>query len=116
MKEGRCPSEPSAIARSIRHKSRRIEHVGLETGGLSQWLFEGLTKEGFSVSVMEARHVRAAFAAMRVKTDRNDARGIAQLVRLAWFNVWMPPLVQGAFGRLEHVIGCFHVSGLKLRR
>jgi len=41
-----------------------------------------LTKEGFSVRVMEARHVRAAFAAMNVKTDRNDARGIAQLVRL----------------------------------
>ena len=34
---------------------------------------------------MEARHVRAAFAAMRVKTDRHDARGIAQLVRLGWF-------------------------------
>ena len=42
-------------------------------------------KEGFSVSVMEARHVRAAFAAMRVKTNRNDARGLAQLVRLGWF-------------------------------
>lgn len=48
-------------------------------------LYEGLVREGFSVSVMEARHVRAAFAAMRVKTDRHDARGIAQLVRLGWF-------------------------------
>ena len=85
VKEGRCPSEPRAIARAIRHQGRKIEHVGLETGGLSQWLFEGLTTEGFFVSVMEARHVRAAFAAMRVKTDRNDARGIAQLVRLGWF-------------------------------
>lgn len=85
VKEGCCPSEPRAIAKAIRHKGRKIEHVGLETGGLSQWLFEGLTREGFSVSVMEARHVRAAFAAMRVKTDRNDARGIAQLVRLGWF-------------------------------
>jgi transposase len=85
VKEGRCPSDPQALARSIRHKGRKIEHLGLETGGLSQWLYDGLTKEEFSVSVMEARHVRAAFAAMRVKTDRNDARGIAQLVRLGWF-------------------------------
>jgi transposase len=77
VKEGRCPSDPHAIAKAIRHQGRKIEHFGLETGGLSQWLFEGLTKEGFSVVVMEARHVRAAFAAMRVKTDRNDARGIA---------------------------------------
>ncbi len=85
IKEARSLSEPQAIAKAIRHKGRRIEHVGLETGNLSQWLYEGLVKEGFSVSVMEARHVRAAFAAMRVKTDRNDARGLAQLVRLGWF-------------------------------
>lgn len=85
VKEGRCASEPRAIAKAIRHQGRRIEHVGLETGSLSQWLHEGLTREGFSVVVMEARHVRAALSAMRVKTDRNDARGIAQLVRLGWF-------------------------------
>ncbi len=85
VKEGRCASEPGVIARAIRHQGRRSQHVGLETGNLSQWLFNVLTKEGFAVSVMKARHVRAAFAAMRVKTDRNDARGIAQLVRLGWF-------------------------------
>ncbi|GMG85675.1 hypothetical protein LNKW23_49040 [Paralimibaculum aggregatum] len=85
VKEARAPSEPKAIARAIRHQGRRIQHVGLEAGSPSQWLHEGLVKEGFSVSVMEARHVRAAFAAMRVKTDRHDARGIAQLVRLGWF-------------------------------
>lgn len=84
IKETRAPSEPKALARAIRHKGRRIEHVGLEAGNLSQWLHDGLVREGFSVSVMEARHVRAAFAAMRVKTDRHDARGIAQLVRLGW--------------------------------
>jgi transposase len=85
IKEGRAPSEPDAIGRFIRHQGRKVEHVGLETGSLSQWLHAGLEKQGFRVSVMEARHVRAAFAAMRVKTDRNDARGIAQLVRLGWF-------------------------------
>src|SRR3954468_17165460 len=85
IKEGKTDSDPAAIARFIRHKGRKIEHVGLETGSLSQWLHAGLVREGFRVTVMEARHVRAAFAAMRVKTDRNDARGIAQLVRLGWF-------------------------------
>jgi transposase len=29
--------------------------------------------------------VRDAFKAMPIKTDRNDARGIAQLLRLCWF-------------------------------
>lgn len=85
VKEGRCPSEPRAIGRAIRHQGRRIEHVGLQTGGLSQWLHAGLMRESFSVAVMEARHVRAALSAMRVKTDRNDARVIARLVRLGRF-------------------------------
>jgi transposase len=85
IKEGKADSEPVAIAHFIRHRGRRVEHVGLEAGPLSQWLYAGLVREGFQVTVMEARHVRASFAAMRVKTDRNDARGIAQLVRLGWF-------------------------------
>jgi transposase len=85
IKEGQAASEPEAIGRFIRHRGRKVEHVGLETGSLSQWLHAGLVKQGFRVSVMEARHVHAAFAAMQVKTDRNDARGIAQLVRLGWF-------------------------------
>lgn len=85
IKEGMAASEPEAIGRFIRHQGRKVEHVGLETGSLSQWLYAGLTQQGFKVSVMEARHVHAAFGAMRVKTDRNDARGLAQLVRLGWF-------------------------------
>lgn len=85
IKEGKTASDPHSIARFIRHRGRKVEHVGLEAGQLSEWLFVGLSEEGFKVSVLESRHVRAAFAAMRVKTDRNDARGIAQLVRLGWF-------------------------------
>ena len=85
IKEGKVESHPQAIARFIRHQGRKIEHVGLEAGQLSEWLHAGLSKEGFRVTVMESRHVRAAFAAMTVKTDRNDARGLAQLVRLGWF-------------------------------
>lgn len=85
IKEGKAESDPNSIARFIRHRGRKVEHVGLEAGQLSEWLFTGLSEEGFKVSVLEARHVRAAFAAMRVKTDRNDARGIAQLIRLGWF-------------------------------
>lgn len=85
IKEGKVASDPAVIARFIRHKGRKIEHVGLEAGALAQWFHAGLSDEGFKVTVMEARHVRAAFAAMRVKTDRNDARGIAQLLRLGWF-------------------------------
>jgi transposase len=65
IKEGKVASDPAVIARFIRHKGRKIEHVGLEAGALAQWFHAGLSDEGFRVTVMEARHVRAAFAAMR---------------------------------------------------
>jgi transposase len=37
------------------------------------------------VVLLETRHVKAALSAMTVKTDRKDARGIAQLLRMGWF-------------------------------
>jgi transposase len=37
------------------------------------------------VELVETRHVRKALEIMPVKSDRNDARGIAQLMRLGWF-------------------------------
>jgi transposase len=62
-----------------------LARIGLEAGPLSQWLYAGLKDVGFAVELLETRHVRDAFKAMPVKTDRNDARGIAQLMRLGWF-------------------------------
>jgi len=63
-----------------------IERVGFEAGTMSQHLFFGLQAEGFDVVCMEARQVNAALSAMRNKTDRNDARGIAQVLRTGWFS------------------------------
>ena len=61
-----------------------IERVGFEAGTLSQHLFYGLSGEGFDVVCMEARQVNAALSAMRNKTDKNDARGIAHVPRTGW--------------------------------
>jgi transposase len=62
-----------------------LERIGLEAGPLSQWLFAAMKAAGLAVELLETRHVRDAFKAMPVKSDRNDARGIAQLMRLGWF-------------------------------
>ena len=62
-----------------------MARIGLEAGPLSQWLFAEMRAAGLAVELLETRHVRAAFKAMPVKTDRTDARGIAQLMRLGWF-------------------------------
>jgi len=62
-----------------------MTRIGLEAGPLSQWLYAGMRKAGLAVELLETRHVRDAFKVMPVKTDRKDARGIAQLMRLGWF-------------------------------
>lgn len=62
-----------------------VERIGLEAGPLSQWLYAAMQEAGQRVELLETRHVRDAFRAMSVKSDRNDARGIAQLMRLGWF-------------------------------
>jgi transposase len=58
---------------------------GLEAGPLSQWLYAAMRQAGLAVELLETRHVRNAFKIMPVKTDRKDARGIAELMRLGWF-------------------------------
>jgi transposase len=52
---------------------------------MSQWLYAGLTEAGLEVVLLETRHVRAALRARAVKTDRSDARGMAQMIRMGWF-------------------------------
>ena len=85
VREGKAQSEPEALAAFLHGTGLAFERVGLEAGPLSQWLHAGLGAAGLPVVPIETRHVRAALAAMTNKTDRNDARGIAQLMRLGWF-------------------------------
>lgn len=63
-----------------------IERIGFEAGTMSQHLYFGLKAANFDVVCMEARQVNAALSAMRNKTDRTDARGIAQVLRTGWFS------------------------------
>src|SRR5258707_73377 len=72
-------------SRRFRSSGFDLERIGLEAGPLSQWLFAAMREAGLAVELLETRHVRKAFEAMPVKSDRNDARGIAQLMRLGWF-------------------------------
>ena len=85
VREAKVASEPGALVRFLRGLGLSIERVGLEAGPLSQWLHAGLTQAGFETVLLETRHVKAALSAMTVKTDRKDARGIAQLLRMGWY-------------------------------
>ena len=83
--EGKVVSEPEALVQYFRSHGVSVARIGLEAAPLSQWLYAAMRRAGLAVELLETRHVHDAFKAMPVKSDRNDARGIAQLMRLGWF-------------------------------
>ncbi|HEY2531288.1 MAG TPA: IS110 family transposase [Xanthobacteraceae bacterium] len=85
VREGKVPSEPEALIAWFRSLGVEFARIGLEAGPTSQWLYAGMQQAGLPVELLETRHVRNAFKIMPVKTDRKDARGIAELIRLGWF-------------------------------
>ena len=85
MKEAKISSEPAALVAFFEALGFAVKRIGLEAGPLSQWLHAGLKRAGFEAVLLETRHVKAALSAMAVKTDRKDARGLAQLIRMGWF-------------------------------
>ncbi|MDH2407079.1 IS110 family transposase, partial [Bradyrhizobium sp. SSUT18] len=85
VREAKPASEPEALIAWFRTPGFDLVRIGLEAGPLSQWLYAAMKQAGLTVELLETRHVSNAFKAMPVKSDRNDARNIAQLMRLGWF-------------------------------
>jgi transposase len=84
--EGKVASEPATIATFLAKRAPSVVRVGLESGGLSEWLHDGLQAHGVPVVCLDARQAHAALSGNKLnKTDRNDARGLAQLVRTGWY-------------------------------
>lgn len=84
--ERKVPTEPDDIAVLLSSIGGDYSRVGIEAGPLSQWLVNGLTAAGFPVICVETRHMKALLQAQQVnKSDRNDARGIAQMMRVGLF-------------------------------
>jgi transposase len=85
IREGEVPSEPAAIDQWLKKLGLPMERVGLEAGGLSPWLCHALLADRWPVICIETRHAKAAMKAQQVKTDRNDARGLAHIMRTGWY-------------------------------
>jgi len=84
-REIKVVSHPEDLLQLLQDPAWHLERVGLEAGPLSQWLFEGLAQAGLPVVCIETRHAKAFLKAQVNKTDRNDARGIAQMMRVNLF-------------------------------
>jgi len=78
-------SHPEDLVQALKSSSWQFVRIGLEAGPLSQWLFSGLAEAGLPAICIETRHAKAFLKAQVNKTDRNDARGIAQMMRVNLF-------------------------------
>jgi transposase len=85
VREARVASEPDALVAFFDGLGMTMERVGLEACSLTAWLHQGLSEAGIPAVCIEGRQAKAAMGAMPNKTDRNDARGIAQIMRTGWY-------------------------------
>jgi transposase len=83
--EGKTAAEPATLVELIRSKAPHVKRVGLETGATSPWLFHALVAAGLPVVCMDARHAHAALSMRPTKSDRSDARGLADMLRMGWY-------------------------------
>src|SRR6266705_5448192 len=84
--EQKVPTEPADIIALLSSLGVTFCRIGIEAGPLSQWLVNALTAVALPVICVETRHMKALLTAQQInKTDRNDARGIAQMMRVGLF-------------------------------
>jgi len=81
VREVKVASDPEALLAVLKNRAYHFKRIGLEAGPLSQWLYSALAEAELPVICVETRHMRAVLKAQINKTDRNDARGIAQMMR-----------------------------------
>jgi transposase len=85
VREVKVATEPEALLAVLKNPAYRFKRIGLEAGPLSQWLCSALAEAELPVVCVETRHMQAVLKAQINETDRNDARGIAQMMRVGLY-------------------------------
>ena len=83
--EGKAKSDPGALTELIRKRAPNAERIGFETGAMASWLWHELRRVDLPVVCIDARHAHAALSVRMNKSDQNDAKGLAELVRVGWY-------------------------------
>lgn len=83
--EAKVVTCPDVIAEWLERWSGDLERVGMETGPLAVWLWNALLARHVPIICLDARHANGVLRMMPNKTDRHDARGLAQIVRSGWY-------------------------------
>lgn len=86
VRKAKVPTEPASIAELLSTAGVEYARIGLEAGPMSQRLVAELLEAELPVVRVEARQMKAVLKAQQVnKSDRNDARGIAQMMRVGLY-------------------------------
>jgi len=83
--ESMVPTDPKVIAKCLTKHAQSLERFGLESGSTSAWLWREFRQLGLPVVCLDSRHAHRVLSMKRNKNDRNDARGLADLLRLGWY-------------------------------
>jgi transposase len=83
--EGKAKSDPGTLAALLRKRAPQAERIGFETGAMASWLWHELRRVDLPVVCIDARHAHAALSVRMNKSDQNDARGLAELVRVGFY-------------------------------
>lgn len=78
-------TDPQVIAACLAKNAPGLQRFGLESGATSAWLWREFQKLGLPVICLDSRHAHRVLSMKRNKNDRNDARGLADLVRMGWY-------------------------------
>lgn len=89
FREQEVPSTPEAIGGFLLGTGLEITKIGLESGNLTHYLTKGLLSMKYEVIVMESRKMAAILAVTINKTDKNDARGIAEALRVGHYKQYI---------------------------
>ena len=84
--ESEVKTDPHALADEIRKTTLKIDLVGFESGSLSHYLAQGFKERALPAVCMDARKMSAILSIRVNKTDKNDARGIADALRTGMFS------------------------------
>lgn len=85
VKESEVETSAESISSYLSSQSMSYGSIGIESGQLSISLCKGLKQKGLDVTCVDSRHMAAALSARINKNDKNDARGIAQMMRVGLY-------------------------------
>jgi transposase len=76
-----------AIAKALTPYKRMLSKVAHESGAKAPWLQKELLRRRYPMVCLDARIASGLLSAQRNKTDKNDARALAQVVRTGWYTL-----------------------------